>query len=311
MSVILLTLLTVSQPYPELAEEDVNAMWRASRIHDLPRIFYFAPNGVQGRFLSCEVEIGPQHIRRTNAGMEFPWRNPGGRGDDGRRLTIKSVYPPDIKAKIVDVRLKKPYLQGPTGYRYNYQTRRAWQWPKGSAFFELHYHPKGHSFELRCLIKTKDGYGFDNYEVRKFAPKIRSELKKGEVVRVEQIRSTHPINPFSAKGEVYYYDDVDIDWKTEVLKEPWEDVTGSEWHHAGKGNGWVTPKNYFGFITGSKHEDCAKCHESAGIPNENFEFMRDWYGNVPGADGIFRFDPVDRRTVRPNGQLIGWKWRNN
>ena len=285
-----------------LQDEGLNKKWQASTQSNLPRKFYFAPNGNNsvGRYLPVEKEIGPPNIVRTNAGMEFPWRNPGGRGDEGRGLSAKTVWPPNlltVGSRRVNVSLPKPVSRtrrgnGQYSYRFGKELRPAWQWNVGSTFFELHQHPRGHFFELRCLIKIKEGYGFENYEVRVFRPDVPTELRKGGISRTEVVRSTHPLNRFEAKAEVVYYKDPSgVDWK-KITEQPWVDDTGHDWHHAGLGDGWLTPKNYFGFITGSTHESCSQCHRSAGLNNDNFEFIRDWYGCVPGADGIFSAYPI-------------------
>lgn len=249
-----------------------------------------------GNYYDCRREIGPPGQVNTLAGMEFPWKHPGGRINGGK--TRKFVYPPDVKAKVGRIAtLPRISSGGPI-------QRETWEWPAGTTLFELHYHPKGHPFELRMLTKTKEGRGFDCYEVAVIRPAQLPEdipVKVKGVLSTPSVTSGHPYNAFKASNQVTAYEDVDFDWMKFVKSRKWADDTGHEWHHTGQGHGWLSPKSYAGWMTGSTKESCAKCHKNAGTHTSAFEPFRDWYGFVPGGDGIFSFDPINRKAVRING----------
>ncbi len=293
-----------------LDDERLNQRFAEAREFQLSKICL-----VSNTYCDCRKDIGPAGIRHTLAGMEFPWRHPGGRSVSG--LTKKFVWPANVKA-IKNVRLRQRGVVSKVGNRYvlaNSFSRIGWKWPKDTTLFELHLHPGGWPFELRVLEKVQDKIGFSAYDVHVFRPfAAEADLPfdaAGEHVDYD-INSTHPVNAFQAVGHVVEYPDFQVDWATLVRAAPWPDTTGHNWHHAGKGDGWLSPKGYRGWMTGSTRESCAKCHDNAGAPVALFEPFRDWYGHIPGADGIFSFDPIDRRTVSlrgPHGR--GYRWRDN
>jgi len=282
---------------PELADDEINRLWMSSRPHNLPTVVMHH----NGQILDGTKEIGPIGVQRTLGVMDWPWNAPGGR-TAADKSSIKTVWPPSIQARPQQLLM-----------RSNNRERAAWKWPDGSAFFELHMHRRGHPFELRCLRKHRDGYGILCYESRVFAPVIPPHLKKGEVVRRESRRSLHPQNEKVFEGVCHYYDDVNVDWNAVVYGSKWEEVTGDSYSMAGKGDGFVVPKSYQGWILGDKTIDsCKRCHEDFGTSVGRFDARRDWYGFFQGADGIPSFDPIDRRSVKPNhGGLGTWTWKNN
>lgn len=292
-----------------LGNPELNAKYKSAREYELSRVVY-----QDGRFIDGFVEIGPTGVKNTLASMEFPWRHPG--GTLSKPLTRKFVWPANIQPAVIkDMQFKTPTrVSGP------YATRPAWSWPKGSTFFEVHYHPVGgHPFEVRVLEKVDSGYGFDNYDAHVFAPIESAEevpftarLVSSQRVR---IHSGHPSNPLIADGILHKYGNAPagFNWTEFVGSREWPEVTGREWHHAGDGDEWLTPSNYHSWITGSDRDSCAKCHSRSGQHVTMFEPFRDWYGYVQGADGIFSFDPVDRSLVVPGTRLPrrGYRWRNN
>lgn len=288
----------------ELDDERIQERWSAAREYSLSKICY-----VQNTFCDARHEIGPPGVSHTLAGMEFPWRHPGGRFRDS--VTRKFVYPSGVKPKI---HKRATYPALPNHIRE--WSRPAWSWPEGTTFFELHLHPAGHPFELRVLDKVKTGNGFECYEPHIFRPFQSAEDLPFEPqlvsTRTLTIDSGHAHLPFRATGTVHRYANAEVSWVT-LIDRPWVDDLGHEWHHAGVDEGWLTPKDYAGWIVGNGRDSCVKCHGSAGSPVDYFDVAgRDWYGFVPGDDGIFSFDPVDRRTVStrgPHGR--GWAWTEN
>lgn len=300
----------------ELDDERLGKKFSAAREYKLTRICLDS----FGVYWDCRREIGPDGVRNTLGGMEFPWKHPGGRFTELH--TKKFVWPPDVKAA-KNLYVDLPAVQSTSirngrlvGYMGT-ERRITWKWPKGTTFFELHYHPKGWPFELRVLEKVGDGWGFDNYEAHIFRP-FRGEdelpFVPVGVHRDYTINTTHPFNPFQAKGHVVEYNDAKVDWAKLVVNRKWEDHTGHNWHHAGLGDNWLSPKDYRGWLVGSSVDDCRKCHENTGASVDKFEPMRDWYGFLPGGDGVFSFDPIDRRTVKLNGIYMpqgGYRWADN
>lgn len=287
---------------PTLDDERINRKFQEARAYDLSRIVY-----VQNAFVIGNKEIGPPGQRHTLGSMEFPWAHPG--GTFGKAITQKFVWPPDIRP--ASVRLER------TNQTYFNPVRRqvirpVWEWPEGATFFEMHYHPRGHAFELRMLEKVKPRQGFDSYEAKVFRPFVGEDdltLHLHPVIEVREVRTNHPYNPFFARGKVHYYRDQRVDWKS-MVNRVWKDSTGHDWHHAGLGFGWLSPKNYQGWIVGSDKDDCVKCHGDAGASVNKFEPFRDWYGFLPGLDGVFSFDPIDRSSVSfrgPNGTPVRWR----
>ena len=297
---------------PTLEDEKLNEHWLGSRQTNLSKVTLM----INGQMLDGNREIGPEGVRRTLATMEFPWKNPGGRNDSSKSLTIRTVYPPKLEVKPVTLKLRVPSAVS-QGRISEYKTvhRDAWQYAVGSTFFELHYHPRKHACELRCIRKTKDGYGFDNYEVRIFQPELPNDMKPASKV-YRKVSSRHPMRKFEAEGWTYLYKDSNVNWKEYVLSKPWIEVTGHDHHMAGLGDGFLFPKydQWFTFITGSTHATCKQCHQSTGLSVDQFELFRDWYGFIPGSDGVFRaHDPVDRRrsTLILQGGRGRWVWQNN
>lgn len=292
-----------------LGNEELNEKYKQAREYELPRAVFH-----DGRFIDGFVEIGPDGIKNTLASMEFPWRHPG--GTLSQPLTRKFVWPTNIEPASI----RQALFKTPTRVAGPYASRPAWSWPKGSTFFEVHYHPvHKHPFEVRVLEKVDSGYGFDNYDAHVFAP-IENDQDlpfNAQVVSSQRVRidSGHPLNNFTASGVLHLYEDApeNFDWIKFVGSREWPEVTGREWHHAGKGDNWLTPKNYHSWITGSDRDSCAKCHDRSGQHVTMFEPFRDWYGYIQGADGIFSFDPIDRSLVVPGTMLPrrGYKWRNN
>lgn len=281
---------------PTLDDERINERWQAAREFKLPRIVYHA-----GKFVDARADIGFYQGRNSLASHEFPWNTPGGRSFDERELTLKAIWPPDVKAT------KYPRV------RVSGMMRPGWKWPVGTFVFELHYHRRGHPFELRVLEKITDGIGFDNWDAHLFRPfgSIAEDLGLTGTTRIRSVAATHPYNAFRATWRVTYYDDQDVDWKEKVDKT-WVTVTGTDDHHAGRGHGFLSPRGYNGGMVGSERDGCAKCHDNFGQPVEFFEPVRDWYGAVGGFDAIPTFDPIDRRMIftdaTPNG---GWRWKDN
>jgi len=292
---------------PVLEDERLNEKFQAARPYDLRKIVFASGTWVVG-----DKEIGPPGQRHTLGSMEWPWAHPG--GTFGGAITQKFVWPPNVRPSNLGGVQKLSYGNN-QGSVVRRKSRPAWVWPKETTLFELHRHPKGHAFELRVLEKNDDDRGFDSYDAFVFRPFNSSDDLPFHAHAVEVqsrvVRSTHPLNPFHQRGRLHYYGDQRVDWG-ELTSKAWRDSTGHEWHHAGIGNGWLSPKNYQGWLVGSERDACAKCHDNAGASVDKFEPVRDWYGFLPGGDGIFSFDPIDRRTVSRRGpDRRPFAWRNN
>ncbi len=301
-SLVLVLLMSQCCGGIELDDERIQERWKSAREYSLSRICY-----VQNTFVDCRFEIGPPNVSHTLAGMEFPWRHPGGRFRDD--LTRKFVWPANVKPTIRSVRYEP--IRGIS----RDWTRPGWRWPVGATFFELHLHEHGHAFELRVLEKVSNGAGFRNYETHVFRPftspdDLPFKVSLREVVTLE-VDSKHTRKPFVAREKVHIYRDANVDW-SRIVDKVWTDDVGHEWHHAGAGDGWLSPKNYAGWMVGSG-DRCNKCHDNTGDPVDYFDVAsRDWYGNNRGDDGIFSFDPVDRRSVSTRGAHSGgWRWTEN
>jgi len=301
-------LIALAQPLfaqrMQLDDERINGRWQDAREYKLNAIVYQG-----GTFQDTRFEVGLPGFQHTLSGMEFPWKNPGGRQTN--KLTRSFVWPRDVKP----LRINNITYPNPTTFSGK-KTRPNWVWPEGTTFFELHFHGKGHAFALRVLEKASNERGFESYEPHIFRPfRDESDLPfrvSQKIVKEMTVHSGHERKAFSAKGVVSFYPDVNADW-SKLVNKVWEDDLGHEWHHAGEGHGWLTPKNYTGWMVGSG-ESCNDCHDTAGQPVEYFDRPgRDWYGFIRGSDGIFSFDPVDRRSVTANGQRHpgGFKWKLN
>jgi len=282
----------------QLDDERINARWQEAREYNLTSICY-----MRNTFMDCSREIGLPGVRHTLGGMEFPWKHPGGRFRSD--LTRKFVWPVDIQANTKTAHYKP--LRG-VGREWS---RPSWQWPIDATFFELHYHPRGHAFELRALEKIDDT-GYEPHIYRPFSsPEDLPFTPALERVRTLEVHSGHGRRPFVHREKVHYYVDANVRW-SELVDRLWVDDLGHEWHHAGTGDGWLTPQNYSGWMIGNG-QTCVKCHDAAGAPVDYFDVAgRDWYGFHRGADMIFSFDPVDRRTVSFSGPHGGgFRWARN
>lgn len=311
MTAWLLAACAVAQ-LPTLADPAWNARLHGGRQYEQSRVYWH-----DGRFKDCRWEIGPDGVQFTNAGMEFPWARPAGRMHDH---TIKLMHPAGVRPRIITLKQRHP--TGVTHYPgrdvlsgWVTAERPAWQWPKGTTVFELHMHPGGWPFELRALTKLDDGYGIDNWDGEVFSPfASHADLPPAAQVTpsasMRSMTSRHPMNTFHAEALVWEYPDVDVDWAREVMSRKWTAVTGGSWHHTGRGDRWLSPKGYFGWVHGLSMDGCVKCHGNAGQPVELFQLMRDWYGCVPGSDGLLTGgdDPVDRRLVTRYNQVRGYAW---
>jgi len=268
-----------------LEDSELNEKFQEAREYRLSPICYH-----DNTFLDSNKEIGPSGVRHTLAGMEFPWKHPGGRFRSD--MTRKFVWPRDIQAKTSE-KSYKPVSNshvvvrtGPFGRQIlaprQRWTRPAWSWPVGSVFFEVHYHPGGWPFELRALEKINEGDDFSAYEPRIFRPfgdpeqlPFTIESRKETL----EITSNHPKNAFTASETVHFYPDTNVDWDWMVKQKPWVDDLGHVWHHAGDGHRWLSPKGYAGWVVGAG-ERCADCHSTTGKPVDYFDVPgRDCYGS--------------------------------
>lgn len=246
-----------------------------------------ANSGLAGSFRNSFESVGPPGVRHTLGGSEFPWATPGGRRRNG--LTRKFVWPANVQPKLFTAHYR-PLPNHITNY-----SRPGWVWPVGTTLIEVHYHEKGHPFEVRVLEKVKNGRTFDDsMEPHIFRPfQSRDELPAGVVAiatRTMTINSNHPRKPFRAKGEVTAYRSPGVDWNREVRKAPWPDDLGHEWFYEGYDDSFLAPRGYLGWIVGNG-ETCGHCHSTAGRPVVEFDGARDWYGMHRGSDFIFSLLP--------------------
>lgn len=272
---------------PTLADERINALFQKAKPYQRAGVVYFAGavNSPFGSWIPRDREIGPIGQRHTLATHEFPWAHPGGTFGSAKTVKLK-LSTPESRGTAFE----KKFWNNRTA-RHDLIERPAWKWREGSVYFEIHYHrTKGHPFEVRVQEKTGDGVGVDNWEYRVFRPyQLESDLPIEPQRRIREklsIDSGHPRNPFKAEGVRFVYEDQPVDWMKEVMSREWPDDTGHEWHHAGQGEGWVSNRNYHGWVTGSDREGCVKCHALFGKSVDFFEAVRDWYGFVQGYDSV-------------------------
>jgi hypothetical protein len=278
---IFFALATIScgQDLPILEDERLNAIFQQASEYDLPRLAYR-----NGRYVS------PSGIADA-----FPWRNPGGLGsaEFSRKFRFTTGHANDVRQ-----------YHGGTRARRTLHVRPVWTWHKSTVVAEVHYHPvSGHPYEVRLHEKTGDDHGYDEYESYIFRPANSEDdipnCPQGRVQRVSQ-----QANGFRFEGTRTVYPDHDIDWNQFVTR-PWLDCTGHEWHHAGQGDGWLTPHGYDGWVVGSDRETCRRCHTHAGAPFQRFSTAALDAAFLVGGDGLFSLRPLDPK-VSYNGRFSKW-----
>lgn len=144
-------------------------------------------------------------------------------------------------------------------------------------------HPTGRRFRLRNVpaggFAQFSGDAFSAQAVEEELPPLRRQL----------VRRLLDETPFrAAKGEV---------WREFPGGEAQAPTTRSPFH--------IVPRGYRATFVPVTTESCARCHNAAGRPAQDFRSSPDsWRGRLRGDDGIFSFNPVVNERVARSGRVI-------
>lgn len=272
-----------------------------------------------------------------NGGKDFPWALPGGTHTAKNIKTIKFVYLPK---PIVWFRrtFNKPIGVSNNVFT-NFRTFKGYYWiyPKDTVFGELlliahkgEYYP----FELR--LRERLIYDWDVSIFRPFPTAeslamaiIRTEpslanlklaeklIKDDKIYQSTLSDKNHPIRAINLSAGTYHLPEINEYLAKKLLNNPvFYNCVGIEWKMNEKetvfaptysGDGLnIVPKNYTGGLLGNSTESCTNCHKDTTKHVQYFDYSRDWYGLIPGSDGILSFNIVDPSAVSHNGKQIAF-----
>jgi hypothetical protein len=269
-----------SQDLPTLDDARLNAIFREASEYDLPRRQY--RNG--------------RYVEPSGIADQPPWKHPGGLESSrhSRKFRHTTGYTHDVRE-----------YRGGTKQRVTLHVRPVWRWNTNTITFELHYHPiGGWPYELRIQEKTGDGFGFDEWESYVFRP-ARDESDIPNCPTGQRFNVSRVMGRMRFEGVATLYPDHPIDWLAFVSDHDWFDCTGHDWPHGGFGDGWLNPQRYDGWVIGSDHTTCARCHTHAGAPVQRFDQSIQDAAFVIGGDGSFSLRPFNLETAY-NGRFSKW-----
>ncbi len=257
-----------------------------------------------------------------NGNKEFPWGKPAGTHRTKGVTTIKFMSLPKLNGITV-----------PIAYEYVANDGYNWVYPRGTVFGEILY-LNGICFEIRSRTKGKETWIPDTLRPYNSATELREQIitnfpdykNDDELIRLyigadlinkdamilEDSQPNRRI--FSSKVQRITLPSIAREKAVSLLKSrPFRSAVGTSW--TGKsdgpptitieeGNGIVPAKYDADFIEVTS-KSCARCHDSTNKHVDNFDFARDWYGNIRGSDGIFSFHIFDKNCISHNGISAG------
>lgn len=293
----------------------------AGNANDLRLSFYAVDYNISGG----PIEKAKGHGNGGNGGVEFPWKNAA--GTEASTSVVRVMLLPEDKPILF---FDKDMFRR-NGYNRDYPSHRksigyGWTYPIGTVFLEALAldGPKGkYIYEVRLRFRMESYWDvgiyrpFPNHEnliekIKELRPNFLKDSKISDLINKiknsspfkSKLVSDHPEPGFSGEGYIDYLPDMPDDLVHDLLtKTKFKNAVGEYWKGQSlapslKGNGFsIIPPKYDATFIGNEPESCFRCHESTSSHVNEFHIGRDWYGFVPGSDGILSFHPISLDSI--------------
>lgn len=300
---------------------------------EMPRCYQDWDGALNGVF-SAHYNISANGAEpHGNGNIEFPWGTPAGTHRSPNVDTFRFLQlPRNDEGKRIPIIWYMKRLPGDHSSSYQ------WLFPVGTVFGEVlsMKSPSGDwlTFEIRLRIRERDAWAVDvlrpfptTASLARRIQQLRPEWQQDEslVAAVRQLTdpielvrhrlvSAHPNQKvFEDRMGVDRLPTLNDDRLVEelLIKTPFQSVLGETWRQGTNGivaaapttraDFHIVPRNYDAGFVSLDRESCMRCHETVSQHVRRFEFGRDWYGRIRGADGIFSFHPFSLRSISYNG----------
>jgi hypothetical protein len=259
-----------------------------------------------------------------NANIEFPWRTPGGIAFNEAQIgKFRFFRLPDSNGRVWPVVI---FRSTRNDSKMGAHEVTDWMFPIGTVFGEVlalrDRESQLHTFEVRLRIREKDYWDVEILRPFPTERDLVAELeKRGQVELATKVMSApvrteamtdrlHRRQAFASEKGRVALPSFDSQLAAALLDEtPFKSAVGAQW----KGTAIaptteqafsIVPQNYLGTHLGNDPTSCMECHRHVQRHVDSFDSVRQWYGRIRGADGIFTWHPIANRAVARSGGRI-------
>lgn len=287
----------------------------------------FRPNTLQPFHIDGAVPGGHARLFRRKGEFHFPLGRTG-HPDDAMNTSVIDFWKLPRQGKKLQPVVW--WRRRPTSFH----NRVEWMFPIGTVFGEVIQIEASdgsqHVFEIRTRTRLADGWESDV-----FRPFVTSDELLSAVERKRRLSTrwsssasasrltdylknpltlvSETLGPVALKlsfapitGGVDYLPEADEAlWKELLSENGFQSAKGRVWKQSGslqtfaastKSNFSIVPRNYNASHFEVSDNFCSRCHQDAGRPIKDYEFMIQLYGEMWGEDETFSWHPFDTKA---------------
>ena len=287
-------------------------------------------------FHRASYNLSGARDKTGNAAADFPWRSTVGTDECRDLWTFKAMRLPQRSPDAIWPVVWHSSWTDTFRHQPARERRWRWMWPKGSEFLEvIVWRYRGADYPICVLYRVKEDAGYGTvHGVEVAVPYAEqddyiqdlAEIAGGDAARahLSGIRVGDPIEiadshgrrrAFASRASVATRPPLPGGDSTalRMLSRSWDTRSGMQWddernvdYPEGSGSGLhVVPAGFRHSHVLADREDCSACHRDTLAHVTHFGPLgRDWYGSVPGSDGILSLYIASPSSVSRRGNNL-------